>query len=61
MKSKTNKTLTTPCRCSSIPSISIAGRREEVPAALGEGIRPRDLHPPYFKTSKVSIGSTMQK
>jgi hypothetical protein len=25
---------------------------EEVPAALGEGIRPRELHPPYSKTSR---------
>jgi hypothetical protein len=23
-----------------------------MPAALGEGIRPRELHPPHFKTSR---------
>jgi hypothetical protein len=41
-----------PCRCSSIPSISIKGGRREVPAALGEGIRPRELHSLYLKTSR---------
>jgi hypothetical protein len=41
-----------PCRCGSKPSVSTAGRRREAPAALGEGIRPRELHPPHFKTSR---------
>jgi hypothetical protein len=35
-----------------MPSISIIGGRREVPAALGEGIRPRELHPPHLKTSR---------
>jgi hypothetical protein len=37
------------------PSISSARRRREVPAALGEGIRPRELDLPHLKTSNVSI------
>jgi hypothetical protein len=53
MKNKANEILTSPCRCGSKPSISSARRRRrEVPAALGEGIRPRELHPPHLKTSR---------
>jgi hypothetical protein len=55
MKNKSNEILTSPCHCSSKPSVSTAGRRREVPAALGEGIWPRELHPPHLKTSNVSI------
>ena len=53
MKSKTNGTLTFPLPLQlDIPSISIKGGRREVPAALGEGIRPRELHSLYLKTSR---------
>jgi hypothetical protein len=40
-----------------LETINIFCREEdrEVPAALGEGIRPRELHPPHLKTSNVSI------
>jgi hypothetical protein len=55
MKNKANEILTSPCHYSLKPSISSARRRREVPAALGEGIRLRELHPPHLKTSNVSI------
>jgi hypothetical protein len=55
MKNKANEILTSPCCCGSKPSISSARWRREVPAALGEGILPRELHPPHLKTSNVSI------
>ena len=37
VESKQKKHSPSHCRGGSIPSISIAGRRREVPAALGEG------------------------
>jgi hypothetical protein len=48
MKNKANEILTSPCCCSYIPSTLIARRKREVPAAL----QPRELHPPYLKTSR---------
>ena len=52
MKSKTNETLTFPLPLK-LDAINIDhGGRREVCAAAREGIRPRELHPPHFKTSR---------
>jgi hypothetical protein len=52
MKSKTNETLTLPLPLK-LDAIDIDhGGRREVCAAAREGIWPRELHPPHFKTSR---------